>query len=43
MADSHYQCFAPPNADTMLAAQILGSGVNNGVKDHFTLATVSER
>ena len=29
--------------DTMLAAQILDSGVNNGVKGHFTLATVSER
>ena len=32
-----------PNADTMPAAKILGSGVNNGVKNHFTLATVSER
>ena len=29
--------------DIMLADQVLDSGVNNGVKGHFTLATVSER
>lgn len=29
--------------DIMLAAQVHDSGVNNGVKGHFTLATVSER